>query len=303
MTVVHAIHSNRFTQIENDILRDERLSFRAHGLHTYLLSFPPDWHFDLNWIADRVKDGISAIRSAINELISFGYVRRVIRRSPSGQFQAWDYEVYERPLPIDPFPEGQKTQEHEATEQLTLPLTTEAPQPLLGLPQMGEPFMGDRTHINNEFHEEGIKKDLSLSAPTKNDERENLENFNFLDPSESTEKTSVESRSQNKSRRAANAWSNLDDTFKNFCWQQVGKLPHRPADPIAWILSRLEHLEAEYQRLYPQTALPDNRHAEWEAILTDPFKGMTHLLTVGVEQNSPEYEERYQFAVAYQKRR
>jgi hypothetical protein len=195
MTVVHAIHSRRFTQIENDILRDDRLSFRAHGLHTYLLSFPPDWHFDLNWVADRVKDGISAIRAAINELISFGYVRRIIRRSPSGQFQAWDYEVYERPLPIDPFPEGRKIQVHEPAEQLSLALDTKAPQPLSGLPQMGEPFMGDRTHINNEFHEEGIKEDLSLSAPKKNDERENLENFSDL--SKPAEKNSVESRNQN----------------------------------------------------------------------------------------------------------
>ncbi|WP_019501361.1 hypothetical protein [Pseudanabaena sp. PCC 6802] len=83
----------------------------------------------------------------------------------------------------------------------------------------------------------------------------------------------------------------------------MDKLPHRPADPIAWILSRLEHLEAEFQRLYPQTALQDSRHAEWESILSDPFKGMTHLLTVGIDQTSPEYEERYQFAVAYQRRR
>ncbi|WP_051050594.1 hypothetical protein [Pseudanabaena sp. PCC 6802] len=177
MTVVHAIHSNRFTQIDNDILRDERLSFRAHGLHSYLLSFPPDWHFDLNWIADRVKDGISAIRSAIDELINFGYVRRVIKRSPSGQFQSWDYEVYERPLPIDPLPEGRKIQQHEPVEQLTLPLAAKPLQPLSGLPQMGEPFMGDRTHINNEFHKEEVKKDLSLSAPTKTVERENFENF------------------------------------------------------------------------------------------------------------------------------
>jgi hypothetical protein len=293
MTVIHAIHSTRFTQIDNDILRDERLSFRAHGLHSYLLTFPPDWHFDLNWIADRVKDGISAIRSALNELIGFGYVRRVIRRSPSGQFEAWDYEVYERPLPLDPFPEGRQIQKPEPVEQMTLPLTIEAPQPLSGLPQMARPFVGDRIHINNEFHEEGIKKDLSLSAPTKTEERENLENFS--NNAESPDKTSVEPRKKDKSRRAASTWTNLDKTFKNFCWQQVGKLPNRPADPIAWILSRLEHLEAEYERLYPQTALPDSRYAEWQAILDDPFRGVAYLMAQ-VPSDCPEYEERYNFA-------
>ncbi|WP_225902697.1 hypothetical protein [Pseudanabaena sp. PCC 6802] len=127
--------------------------------------------------------------------------------------------------------------------------------------------------------------------------------LNSRNNAETPDKTSVEPRNKDKSRRAARTWANLDDTFKNFCWQQVDKLPNCPAAPIAWILSRLEHLEAEYERLYPQTASPDSRYAEWEAILSDPFKGMTHLLTVGIDQTSPEYEERYQFAVAYQRRR
>jgi hypothetical protein len=100
---------------------------------------------------------------------------------------------------------------------------------------------------------------------------------------------------QDKSRRAASAWSTLDETFKNFCWQQVGKLPHRPADPIAWILSRLEHLEAEYERLYPQTAQSDSRYAEWQAILDDPMRGVGFLMAQ-VPSDSPEYEERYNFA-------
>jgi hypothetical protein len=65
---------------------------------------------------------------------------------------------------------------------------------------MGEPFMGDRTHINNEFHEEEFKKDLSLPE-TKNVERENLENFS--NKAESPAKTSVEPRNKDKSRRAA----------------------------------------------------------------------------------------------------
>jgi hypothetical protein len=226
-------------------------------------------------------------------------VRRVITRSPSGQFQAWDYEVYERLLPIDPLPEGRKIQQHEPVEQLTLPLAQKTLQPLSGLPQMGEPFMGDseadaygRTHINNEFHEEGIKKDLSLPE-TKNVERENLENFS--NKAESPAKTSVEPRNKDKSRRAASVWANLDHTFKNFCWQQVDKLPNRPADPISWILSRLEHLEAEYERLYPQTASPDSRYAEWQAILDDPFRGVSYLMAL-VPSDCPEYEERYNFA-------
>jgi hypothetical protein len=122
---------------------------------------------------------------------------------------------------------------------------------------------------------------------------ENLENFS--NNPESPDKTSVEPRNKDKSRRAASAWANLDDTLKNFCCQQVDKLPNRPADPIAWILSRLEHLEAEYERLYPQTDSPDSRYAEWQAVLDDPMRGVAYLMAQ-VPSDCLEYEERYNFA-------
>jgi hypothetical protein len=292
MTVVHAIHSNRFTQIDNDILRDERLSFRAHGFHSYLLSFPTDWEIDLNYIARRFREGITAIRSAMNELIEFGYARRIVKRSPTGQIEKWDYEIYERPLPIDPFPEKVHAPVVEPVLQLSLPIENVSAEQQSGLPLVAQLEVANRSHINNVFNEEGIKKDLSLSE-TKNVERENFENFS--NKAESPAKTSVEPRNKDKSRRAASAWANLDNTLKNFCWQQVDKLPNRPADPIAWILSRLEHLEAEYERLYPQTASLDSRYSEWKAILDDPMRGVAYLMAQ-VPSDCPEYEERYNFA-------
>jgi hypothetical protein len=295
MSIIHVKHSSNFTIIDNAVIRDSRISLRARGLHHLLLSFPHDWEISIEWLLTQCSEGRNAIYAALAELEESGYLRRYFSRD-RGRFAKIEYEIYEHPLPIDPCP-GDPFPEI-PIEQMSLPLE-DSPYP--DLPYTVSPHPVNPPHTNNVFNKDDLKKDLSLSAPTKTVERENFQNFS--NNPESPAKTSVESRSKDKSRRAASTWANLDDTFKNFCWQQVDKLPIRPADPIAWILSRLEHLEAEYQRLYPQTASPDSRYAKWEAILTDPFKGMTHLLTVGIDQTSPEYEERYQFAVAYQRRR
>jgi hypothetical protein len=294
MSIIRVKHSRNFTIIDNAVIRDNRLSLRARGLHHLLLSYPHDWEISIEWLLTQCTEGRNAIYTALAELEESGYLRRYFSRD-RGRFAKIEYEIYEHPLPRDPHPEESFIEV--AAEQMALPLG-DSPHP--DLPYTVSPHPVNPPHTNNVFNKEDLNKALSLPE-TKNVERENFENLS--ERSQPTDKTSVEPNTQSKSRRAASVWANLDETFKNFCWQQVDKLPHRPADPISWILSRLEHLEAECQRLYPQTALPDSRHAEWEAILTDPFKGMTHLLTVGVKQNSPEYEERYQFAVAYQKRR
>ncbi len=287
MSIIRVKHSSNFTIIDNAVIRDSRLSLRARGLHHLLLSFPHDWEISIEWLLTQCSEGRNAIYAALAELEEAGYLRRYFERD-RGRFAKIEYEIYEHPLPIDPCP-GDPFSET-SIEQMSLPLG-DSPYP--DLPYAVSPYPVNPQHTNNVFNKEDLNKDLSLSAPTKNVERENLENFSDL--SKPTDKTSVESRSKDKSRRAASAWANLDQTFKNFCWQQVDKLPHRPADPIAWILSRLEHLEAEYERLYPQTASPDSRYTEWQAILDDPMRGVSYLMAQ-VPSDCPEYEERYNFA-------
>src|SRR5690554_3435670 len=70
-----------FQQLPNDTARDKRLSFRARGLLALMLSYPTDWEFNRDWLAQQSdEDGVGAVRTALKELETHGYlVRRRVK--------------------------------------------------------------------------------------------------------------------------------------------------------------------------------------------------------------------------------
>jgi|SRR5690606_6156707 len=79
------------------MIHDSRLSFKAKGILTYLLSRPDDWQVYEVEIIKHAKDGRDSVRSGIKELIDCGYIERTERRNEKGQFKGYEYEVYEVP--------------------------------------------------------------------------------------------------------------------------------------------------------------------------------------------------------------
>lgn len=101
MPIVHIKkHENNFVQIDKRPLSDERLSWKAKGLWTYLMSKPPDWKVYVAELAKRSTDGEHAIRSAMKELINFGYAERKALRE-NGKISEWVFYVYEQPVSPD----------------------------------------------------------------------------------------------------------------------------------------------------------------------------------------------------------
>ena len=95
MIIRHA-QRRRFTTIDRAALNDKRLSFRARGILSWLLDKPDNWDVRSEAIADEGTEGRDAIRTALNELESYRYVRRLRRQVPGGQWitETW---VFERP--------------------------------------------------------------------------------------------------------------------------------------------------------------------------------------------------------------
>lgn len=86
-----------YTMIDNTVLKDNRLTWKAKGLMAYLLSLPDDWEVHFSEIEKHSTDGKSALRSAINELKQYGYLRYEQRRE-NNKFSVGVYIIIESPF-------------------------------------------------------------------------------------------------------------------------------------------------------------------------------------------------------------
>ncbi len=83
----------------NHHLRDERLSLKAKGLLSLILSLPDDWDISIQGLATIVSDGIASVRSGIGELMDAGYIQREIGHAEGGTFAGYIYTIHETPAP------------------------------------------------------------------------------------------------------------------------------------------------------------------------------------------------------------
>lgn len=72
---VFRVNKNRnYTVMSNYHLRDKRISLKAKGLLSLMLSLPDDWNYSMSGLAQIVKEEETAIRNILNELKKFGYL-------------------------------------------------------------------------------------------------------------------------------------------------------------------------------------------------------------------------------------
>jgi hypothetical protein len=104
--------SDNFAQISNGALQDKRLSYRARGILSALLSRPPGWTTSAERIAAEGTEGRDAVKAAMRELEKFGYLIRVRAQDEKGHWQhhqdVFDTPQIEEPpvdgKPVDGFP-------------------------------------------------------------------------------------------------------------------------------------------------------------------------------------------------------
>lgn len=94
--------TKEFVRIQNDILTNEELSWKAKGLLCFMLSRKDDWNFHKVQVQKYSKDGRDGTISAFNELIKAGYVKQVRKRDDKGKFASFDYYVYDTPFTGSP---------------------------------------------------------------------------------------------------------------------------------------------------------------------------------------------------------
>jgi hypothetical protein len=96
MAVMRIHKTGNFTIISNTHLRDKKLSLKAKGLLTLMLSLPDNWDYSVNGLACICKEGKVAVQNTLDELEENRYLVRTKERNQHGRFTCV-YEIYEVP--------------------------------------------------------------------------------------------------------------------------------------------------------------------------------------------------------------
>ncbi|MFT8557903.1 DnaD domain protein [Liquorilactobacillus hordei] len=98
MAIIRQKRNSNFSIMSNEMLSDANMSFKARGLLAYMLSKPDDWKFYVSELSDHSdKDGEKAIRSALREIESAGYLERHRDRDNTGKFTGQDFILSDNP--------------------------------------------------------------------------------------------------------------------------------------------------------------------------------------------------------------
>ena len=125
MAVFRVEKTRDYTTMANYHFKDKRLSLKAKGLLSLILSLPDDWKFSVKGLAALNSDGVDAVRSGLKELERSGFVTRKRLRNELGQVKDTEYTVHEKP--VRDFPtQANPVQANPAQENSTLLNTNES---------------------------------------------------------------------------------------------------------------------------------------------------------------------------------
>ena len=102
MAVFRIERTRDYTVMSNHHLRNEKLSLKAKGLLSMMLSLPDDWNYTTRGLAKICKEGVDAIGGALRELERAGYIVRHQMRDRQGRISDTEYVIYEQPQPKNP---------------------------------------------------------------------------------------------------------------------------------------------------------------------------------------------------------
>lgn len=99
MAVFRVEKNKNYTTVSNYHLNDKRLTLKAKGLLTFMLSLPNDWDYSAAGLVALCKEGEGAVKSALGELKENGYlvIEKVSPKdSDTGRFE-YVYNIFEQP--------------------------------------------------------------------------------------------------------------------------------------------------------------------------------------------------------------
>ena len=109
-----------FTTVDNLVLNDTKLSWKAKGLFVYLWSQSDEWDFYETEVVKHSTDKLGSLKSGLKELEHQGYLKRQILRDDKGKFKGneWvlsDNPMFKNPISDNPMSEKPMSENHTLT--------------------------------------------------------------------------------------------------------------------------------------------------------------------------------------------
>lgn len=109
-----------FTTVDNLVLNDTKLSWKAKGLFVYLWSQSDEWDFYETEVVKHSTDKLGSLKSGLKELEHQGYLKRQILRDDKGKFKGneWvlsDNPMFKNPISDNPMSEKPMSENHALT--------------------------------------------------------------------------------------------------------------------------------------------------------------------------------------------
>ena len=149
MSVIRINKTKDYTVMSNYHFKDRRLSLKAKGLLSQMLSLPANWDYTITGLVAINKENESAVKTALAELKAYGYLK-VTKLMPdktkSGRIE-YIYDIYEKPLSLEKQP-----QEKQGIENL-------------GLENPGQ-YNTKELNTDNKIHKDKINKENSAKRFT-----------------------------------------------------------------------------------------------------------------------------------------
>ena len=97
MSIMRVHKTANFTVMSNHHFKEKKMSLKAKGLLSLMLSLPDDWNYSVSGLVTLSKDGKDSVMSALAELEEFGYLTRVRITNSKGQYTGIEYNIFEEP--------------------------------------------------------------------------------------------------------------------------------------------------------------------------------------------------------------
>lgn len=98
MSVIRVNKTKNYTVMSNEHLNDRRLSLKAKGLLSVMLSLPDTWDYSISGLVAICKESETAVKSTLNELKSCGYLvvtKKMPNETESGRI-GYVYDIFEK---------------------------------------------------------------------------------------------------------------------------------------------------------------------------------------------------------------